>query len=37
MNFFSILSCIGMLAVAGACGVFLGWMGKHFMEDNDEW
>lgn len=25
--------CIGMLAVAGAFGVFLGWLEKHFDEE----
>lgn len=37
MNIFSIFAAVGLLAIAGACGAFLGWMEKHFMEDNDEW
>ena len=37
MNFFCILAAVGLLAIAGGCGVFIGWMEKHFTEDNDEW
>jgi hypothetical protein len=34
MNIFSILAAVGMLALAGCCGVALGIIEKHIMEDD---
>ena len=33
MNIFSIFAAVGMLALAGAGGVFLGWLEKKAMEE----
>ena len=35
MNFFCILVCIGVLALAGGLGVFLGWLEKKVREERD--
>lgn len=35
MNFFSILAAVGLLALAGLCGVFLGWLEKKAMEEKE--
>ena len=35
MNFFSILAAVGLLALAGGCGVLLGVIEKHLMEGDD--
>ena len=34
MNFFSILACIGLLAIAATCGVLLGILEQKIMEDD---
>lgn len=34
MNIFTILAAVGMIAIAGACGVLLGIIEKHLMEDD---
>ena len=33
MNFFSILAAVGMIAIAGGCGVLLGWIEKKAWEN----
>ena len=35
MNFFSILAAVGLIALAGCCGVMLGILEKHIRR-NDE-
>lgn len=34
MNFFTILAAVGLIALAGCCGVLLGILEKHIMEDD---
>ena len=34
MNIFSILAAVGMIALAGCCGLLLGIIEKHIMEED---
>lgn len=34
VNFFAILAAVGLLALAGGCGVALGWLEKKAMEED---
>ena len=34
MNFFCVLACVGLIAIAGACGVLLGILEQKIMEDD---
>lgn len=36
MNFWCVLAAIGLLALAGAGGVFLGWLEKKVMEEMEQ-
>ena len=36
MNIFSVLAAVGMLSLAGACGVLLGYLEQHWMDRVDE-
>lgn len=36
MNIFSVLAAVGMLSLAGMCGVLFGYLEQHWMDQVDE-
>lgn len=33
MGFLGVMACIGLLLLAGGCGLFLGWLEKKYMKE----